>query len=423
MKKTMFAPLRQRNYGKIFLAQVLSDLGNWLDFIALNTLIVYVWDLGPEAVAALVITFALPWVLVGPIASVWIERVPKRMVMISSDLIRIAIVLGLYWAPNLYVLLPLVFLKGSCGAIFDPARHSAIRMIVPKESLPQAVSLSQFSVQSTKVIAPILGAVFVSMAGARSAFLVESVLFLLSALLLMTLPVLKPQPSDGEPTQEKESFWVQFRQGWAHVITNRLLFVATLSIMVGLFINFMYDGLFPLWTKHLHMDEKVFGMVLSAIGLGSVLGAVVIGQFAAWQKRPLAIMSIGAAIGGSQLLLMGLGGLEAIGGGVYLWFIVFLVLGMSSSAVFIPFGYIMQMETPQNLIGRVSATTNAVQNTTMLVSPSIGAFLAKIFGVGYVFFGSGLAMTLFGVSVLMVSFRISGGKSVKSSDKEGSVSA
>lgn len=105
----MFAPLRQRNYGKIFLAQVLSDLGNWLDFIALNTLIVYVWDLGPEAVAALVITFALPWVLVGPIASVWIERVPKRMVMISSDLIRIAIVLGLYWAPNLYVLLPLVF--------------------------------------------------------------------------------------------------------------------------------------------------------------------------------------------------------------------------------------------------------------------------------------------------------------------------
>ncbi len=96
------------------------------------------------------------------------------------------------------------------------------------------------------------------------------------------------------------------------------------------------------------------------------------------------------AIGGLQVLLMGLGGLEVIGGGVYCWFIVFLVLGMASSAVLIPFGYIMQMETPQHLIGRVSATTNAVQNTTMLVSPSIGAFLAKIFG-GYVFFGSGLA--------------------------------
>ncbi len=177
MKQTIFVPLRQRNYGKIFIAQVLSDLGNWLDFIALNTLIVYVWDLGPEAVAALVITFGLPWVLVGPIASVWIDRLPKRAVMISSDLIRIFIVLGLYWAPNIYVLLPLVFLKGSFGAIFDPARQSAIRMIVPKESLSQAISLSQFSVQSTEVFAPILGAVFVSMAGARSAFLVEGACF------------------------------------------------------------------------------------------------------------------------------------------------------------------------------------------------------------------------------------------------------
>ena len=422
MKQTIFVPLRQRNYGKIFIAQVLSDLGNWLDFIALNTLIVYVWDLGPEAVAALVITFGLPWVLVGPIAGVWIDRLPKRAVMISSDLIRIFIVLGLYWAPNIYVLLPLVFLKGSFGAIFDPARQSVIRMIVPKESLPQAISLSQFSVQSTKVFAPILGAVFVSMAGARSAFLVEGALFLLSALLLVTLPALKNQTSDHQSTQEKERYWVQFRQGWAHVLTNRLLFIATLSITVGIFINFMYDGLLPLWTKHLDMDEKVFGMVLSAIGLGSVVGAVVVGQFAVWQKRPLAMMSIGCAIAGLQVLLMGLGGLEIIGGGVYFWFIVFLLLGMASSAVFIPFGYIMQMETPQRLIGRVSATANAVQNTTMLVSPSIGAFLAKIFGVGYVFFGSGLALALFGGSVLMVSFRIS--KGVKSSDqKEGSVSA
>ncbi len=86
----------------------------------------------------------------------------------------------------------------------------------------------------------------------------------------MTLPALKTQTSDRQPTQEKERYWVQFRQGWAHVLTNRLLFIATLSITVGLFINFMYDGLFPLWTKHLDMDEKVFGMVLSAIGLGSV---------------------------------------------------------------------------------------------------------------------------------------------------------
>ncbi|SMO48468.1 MFS transporter [Melghirimyces algeriensis] len=406
MGLTMFSPLRQRNFGKLFIAQLFSDLGNWLDFIALNTLVVYAWGLGPEAVAALVITLGLPWVVIGPLASVWTDRAPKRLVMILSDLMRFIIVLTLFWAPNLYILLPLVFLKGACGAVFDPARQSAIRMIVPTEMLAQAVSLSQLSVQSTKILAPTLGGALVSMIGPRSTFLIEAVLFLLSAFILWMLPDLKSDVSSNESVEMKGGFWKQLREGWAYVVTNRMLLIGTLSIMFALSINFMYDGLFPLWTKQMDFSEQVFGMMISAIGFGSVLGAVLFGQFTIWQKGPLMMMSFGAIAAGSQVLLMGLGGQGFLSLELYSWFIVFLLMGISASALFVPFGYIIQTETPQRMMGRVSATANAIQNGAMLLSPSIGAFLVKVIGLGFVFSGSGICLALFGMVVLMIAFRL-----------------
>ena len=57
----MFRPLKQSSFLKLYIAQVFSDLGNWLDFIALNVIIAYRWELGPEMLAAETVAFGLPW--------------------------------------------------------------------------------------------------------------------------------------------------------------------------------------------------------------------------------------------------------------------------------------------------------------------------------------------------------------------------
>ncbi|WP_366162750.1 hypothetical protein ABXS71_06885 [Bacillus infantis] len=78
MKNGIFSPLKDKAFRSLFGAQVFSDLGNWLDFVALQVIVVYYWGLGESAIAAVIITLGIPWVLIGPFASVFVDRLPKK---------------------------------------------------------------------------------------------------------------------------------------------------------------------------------------------------------------------------------------------------------------------------------------------------------------------------------------------------------
>ena len=183
----MSAPLRERDFRLLFSGQVVSNLGDWLDFLALAVLIAYVWEKGAGALAALAIVIAVPWIVVAPFSGVLADRWPKRTVMVGSDLARAAIVFGFIFAPNLQVLLALVFLKTCFSTLFAPAEQASIRMIVREDLLYAANSLSQLVEQSTKVIGPALGGVLVSFWTPDTAFAIDAVTFLVSAAILSRL--------------------------------------------------------------------------------------------------------------------------------------------------------------------------------------------------------------------------------------------
>ena len=157
MNAGIFKPLTFRSFRSLFGAQVFSDLGNWLDFLAVQVIVAYQWGLDETAIAAVIVVIGLPWVIIGPFASVFVDRLPKKQMMITCLVLRILFVMGLFFAPNLYMLLLFLFLKGTVAAVYDPARQSAIRHTVPEEQLPEAVTLSQLSLNTMKVVGPALG--------------------------------------------------------------------------------------------------------------------------------------------------------------------------------------------------------------------------------------------------------------------------
>ncbi|MFP3512896.1 hypothetical protein SB775_25465 [Peribacillus sp. SIMBA_075] len=81
--------------------------------------------------------------MIGPFASVFVDRLPKKKIMVICLFLSILIVAGLFFAPNLYTLLIFVFLKGTVAAIYDSARQSILRYTIRDNHLPQAVTLSQ----------------------------------------------------------------------------------------------------------------------------------------------------------------------------------------------------------------------------------------------------------------------------------------
>ncbi|MBU8768369.1 MFS transporter [Cytobacillus oceanisediminis] len=412
MKPGIFKPLKLKSFRSLFGAQLFSDLGNWLDFIALQVIVAYHWGLDETAIASVIIVLGLPWVIIGPFASVFVDRLPKKAVMIVCLLLRIVFVGGLFYAPNLYILLLFVFLKGTVSALYDPARQSAIRMIVPDSMLPEAVTLSQLSVNTMKIAGPALGGGIIAVFGPKSPFLFEAAGFIAAIVFLLFLPSLTSfEESDKRMAEDytvKTSYWKEFSEGIKHIFHTPLLRVSIILSSAAFFIIFLYDGLFIFIAKQIGFKEGNFGLLISAVGAGSVAGSLLLGHWTGWNRKPVHLMSSSAILSGTFIVAVGLGGLGLLNFPPLVWIIGACLLGLLGAGESVPYGYVLQSETPKQMMGRVSAAAMSLQTFSMLIAPAAGALLAKQLGASFVMIGAGLATTLLGSSMLMVIWKKSG---------------
>ncbi|MFD2168744.1 MFS transporter [Tumebacillus lipolyticus] len=402
-KQSMFAPVKQRSFRNLFIGSLFSDSANWLDMTALAVVIAYEWGMGATEIASMMIVLALPWIFIGPVVAVWADRLPRRMLMVTCVLIRAVVILGLFFVPNLYLMLALVFLRACVATLYNPARMSAIRSLVSDDLLPQAISLGQMSMYLTQIGAPMLGGALIPLIGARQVFLVEIGFLLLSALFLAFLPPLKSEANESERGQH---FWKQFAAGIVHVKSKRILSVSIILMTIGMFIVLLYDGMLVIWTKDVGLGEHAFGYLVSALGIGSVVGALLMGSIPRWHKKPLHMLITLALICGLLDVVIGLGGLKVITVGLWMWFLYFLFFGIFSAAAMIPFSFIIQKETPKHLIARVSGVSTATTALSMLLAPALGAWLSSLIGIGGTFVIAGLFMSLIAVIVLLLLSRI-----------------
>jgi predicted MFS family arabinose efflux permease len=406
VKAGIFKPLKVRSFRSLFGAQLFSDLGNWLDFLAIQVIVAYQWGLDETAIAAVIVVIGLPWVIVGPFASVFVDRLPKKHVMITCLVLRIVFVGGLFLAPNLYILLLFVFLKGTVAAIYDPARQSAIRHTVSEELLPEAVTLSQLSMNTMKIVGPALGGGIIALFGARSPFLVEMVGFTIAILFLLTLPAIDGREEHNdmlktEQTEKKQKYWGELLGGIRHISKTPLLKISVILSSVAFFIIFLYDGLFIFVARNLGFSEGDFGVLISAVGLGSVVGSLLMGNWTQWKRKPIHFMASAAIFSGSLIILMGLGSMNIINLPHFGWMAGAFLLGLLGSGESVPYGFILQSETPKDMMGRVSAVATSVQTFSMLIAPTVGALLAKWLGVSAVLAGAGSATCLLGIIILL----------------------
>lgn len=401
MKAALLAPLRHQNFRLLFGGQLVSDLGDWLDFLALIALIVSGWNLGPGALAALSVAVAFPFAVIAPLSGVWADRLPRKRLMVAADLGRALVVCGLVFAPNLSTVLALVLVRGVFSTFFGPARQATIATVVPQADLLAANSLSQLSFQLTKILGPVLGGLLVAAVGPRFAFMVNAVTFLVSAAFIVQLPNITPAAQTKAETEEQApNFWREFRAGLSYLIHQRALLLAVASNSVAWLIIFMFDSLGVLVLRELDMGVARFGLTIGSIGLGTAIGATAIGQ---WGKRihPFVTMGTGQIGGGLVVALLGVAvTLHVRGTGA--WLMVYLLIGLSAAAVFVPYGYVVQVATPPALLGRVFATAGGIQNAFLLLGPPLGAVLAELWGVGFVFIAAGIALALLGLVVFVL---------------------
>ncbi|ASS74330.1 hypothetical protein CIG75_04585 [Tumebacillus algifaecis] len=398
-KQTIFTPLKQRSFRTLFSAQVFSDTGNWFDIIALNLLVAYHWKMDIIANAAIDLAVAVPWVFLGPLLGVWADRLPRKPVMLICTLLRIAVVIGFIFAPNLPVLLALVFAKTVFSVLFDPARQGLFRQVVPEAELAEATALSQMCSNATKILGPTIGGLLMAVASPTYVFVTEAILYGIALIFLLRLPNVKLATVEGK--QEEKNFWRELKEGIQHVRKKRIMMVAITLAALNLFFVFLYDAFFAPLTLALQLGQVGYGLIVSSFGIGAVAGALLSGQWTWWKRNPLHMMCFALLFGGSMVVVIGLGGMGIINGSIAFWCVVCLLVGALGAGNAVPFGYILQSETPPELMGRVFSVSNAMQGVMLLSAPMLGVALGRWLGIGAVFAFSGVMLVLTAIAFLI----------------------
>ena len=397
-----FSALSHRQYRLLFAGHVLSSFGDWIDFVALVSLVAYQWDAGAGGLAAVSAAAAVPWMVLAPFSGVWADRLPQKQVMIACDLARAALVLGYLLAPNLPVLVTLLVAKVAVGTLFLPAQQSTLTLVVPKASLLAANSLSGFVTQVCKVAGPALGGVLLAVAGAHGAFVVDAATFAASALILSRLRLPERTKgghgADGD-TAERGRFRRELREGFAFVLGNRVLLIAVASLSATVFLVLAFDTLSPLVLVDLGIAKALYGPAIAAVAVGAVAGTVLVGQ---WGRRwnAFVVLAVSQAATGVLIALVGTAALTGFRMAPALWLPVAAGIGLCSTGILVVFLYLVQRSTPQELMGRVHTVVNVVPTVLQISAPLVGAALAVWIGLGWVLTGAGLGLAALGALFL-----------------------
>lgn len=267
-----------RRFTRLWLAMVISQFGNWFNYIAIFVLLQQLTGSG-TAVSWFLIAKFLPTALLGPAAGVLADRFSRKRIMITCDLLRTAVVLCLLLIrrpEQVWLIYALALLQEALWTFADPARRATIPNLCRKEELNIANALGGATWSVMLAVGAALGGVTTARFGWQSAIAIDAVTFLVSAVLISGLPL----PSRG--TRPPRRFSVpdllgfdDLREGLGYVKAHRDV-VALLLVKSGWA---MSGGILVMLTV---FGEQVFasggghgghsGLLYSARGLGAALG-------------------------------------------------------------------------------------------------------------------------------------------------------
>jgi MFS family permease len=308
----MLAVLRQRNFALLWAGGLISMLGDWLLFIALPF---YIYELTGSALAtgAMFIAETLPILLFGSIGGVFADRWDRKKTMIIADLLRAALLLLLLAVRSpewLWAIYLVVFVQSSVGQFFNPAKGALIPQLVDEQQLMPANSLNSLGIELTRLIGAPLGGALMALMGLASVVVLDCVSFVVSALLIGLIAAPRGGQVDTAAapgagiTALLAGVWGDLVEGLRLVRSTRWLAGLFLAMGVLMFGQGITNALLvPFVEQVLHGDAQVFGWIVSAQGIGGLIGGLLAGTIGQLFS-PVRIMAVSACAMGVLVLLI-----------------------------------------------------------------------------------------------------------------------
>ncbi len=373
----MFSILKNHTYRNLFFAQVVALVGTGLATVALGLL---AYDLaGKDAGAVLGTALAIKmvaYVLVAPLAGAYANRLPRRTLLVSLELSRLAVVLVLPWVDQIWQIYVLIFVLQSSSAAFTPTFQATIPEVLPdEEDYTRALSLSRLAYDLENLLSPALAAMLLLVVSYHGLFLGTAVGFLGSALLVLS--VVLPYKRATAP---QLSIGRKLTQGLRiYLATPRLRGLLALTLTAAAGSALVIVNTVVIVREGLSRPESAVAVALAAFGSGSMATALLLPRVLKQYSDRVVMLTAATLLCG---LLMALAITLPLLTPTLQWPLLlagWLLLGASYAAVVTPGGRLLRRSSTERDRPALFAAQFSLSHACWLIAyPVVGWLGAKV---------------------------------------------
>jgi MFS family permease len=295
-----FAPLYERSFRLLWLGRTASSAGDALVPVALAFAVLGI-GAGVTGLGFVLASFTIGRAAFIVVGGVWSDRLPRRAVMIASDLIRFAVDAFIAAAlltghMRLWMFIVTAVLFGAASAFFGPASTGLVPQTISAPRLQQANALLSFSHTATYVFGPAVSGLIVTATNPGWVFVIDAVSFLASAAFLLALDV----PAHLRPAAQH--FFHEVAEGWQEIRSRKWLWTSFIAFAIGNIGIGPFFVLGPLIAKEHLGGGLAWGLILTGGSIGGVAGSVLayrlqpgrplLACFAAWLLAVLPTLAL-----------------------------------------------------------------------------------------------------------------------------------
>lgn len=400
----MFAAFKHRNYRLWFFGQLTSLSGTWMQNVA-QPWLVYDMTKSPLYLGIVSFAVAIPTLTFSLWAGVLIDRMPKRRLLLITQIVMmcaaflLAADVFLGWVQPWHIVI-FALINGAAQAFDAPARQSFTIELVGREDLMNAIALNSAMFNSARILGPTIAGIVLALLGAAWCFFLNGVSFLavIGALLLMQLPRFTPKPRTDSPLMQlREGLnYIRHHETIRSLITLAAvsnLFAMGYSALIPAFARDVFDprneiafaqnvfasrpallGALEALGENLARSEIRQSLLMTFVGLGALAGALVLAALGNFKRKGM-LLTAGNLLFPIMVLCL------AFSNSFFLGLLILLFAGLGFMVQNATINTLIQMMVPDELRGRVMSVYMLVFMGFFPIGALIAGAIAQRFGI------------------------------------------
>lgn len=370
-----------RPFRMLWLGQVVSQMGDWFDTIAVYTLALQLTG-SSRSVALIMVARFLPSVVMGPLSGVVADRFSRRSIMIASDIMRALVVLGFLVVrrpDQMWLVYVITVLQLGFSSFFEPAKTASIPSIVSDRELLRANAIASVTWSVMLTLGAAIGGFVTGWFGTNAAFVLDSLTFVASAILISRVRFPKRRARAKTKLTVAKALGVTDTMEGARYVKQRprvfaYLMVKTFWGMGGGIMTLLAvfgERVFPVAGK----TATGIGVLFTARGIGTAIGPIVARRWIGETRKQMQT-SIGIAFLIGGVFYIGFGTSRS-----FVFALLFLLIAHGGGSILWVFSTVLlQRSVEDEFRGRVFAAEMALVTLTMAASNYVVGELMDRFG-------------------------------------------